>query len=426
MGARRPDSTGYGSNSAAFTFWSKHMDFSLSADHKMVAKLVYDFARREVMPIIKEHDRNHTFPHLLLTRMAELGFLGICLPVRYGGAGMDYLSLAIVSEGLEYADSSVRESVAVHLGLHALPIFQWGTEEQKQRFLPPLATGKNFACFGLTEPGAGSDVAGLASHARKDGADYILNGEKMWITLADVADRFLVFAKTQPDKGAKGITAFILERGWASLTTGSIEGKMGVHASNTGWINMADVRVPASHRLGEEGEGFKIAMSALDNARYGVAAGAIGIIKACLDESIRYGRERKTFGKPIVSYQLVQQMLAHMQQSIDVGELLVWKAGWLKNLGLRNTRETSMAKWYCTEAARRAADDAVQIHGAYGYSDEYNVERHLRNTKSAVIYEGTSQIHTLMQAAYALGERKDLPLRCMLPAYDPEYWEAEG
>jgi alkylation response protein AidB-like acyl-CoA dehydrogenase len=277
----------------------------------------------------------------------------------------------------------------------------------------------------LTEPGAGSDVAGLASHARKDGSDYILNGEKMWITLADVADRFLVFAKTQPERGANGITAFILERGWAGLTTGTIEGKMGVHASNTGWINMADVRVPASHRLGEEGEGFKVAMSALDNARYGVAAGAVGIIKACLDESIRYGRERKTFGKPIVSYQLVQQMLAHMQQSIDIGELLVWKAGWLKNKGMRNTRETSMAKWYCTEAARRAADDAVQIHGAYGYSDEYNVERHLRNTKSAVIYEGTTQIHTLMQAAYALGERRDGPLRCMMPAYDPEFWEAE-
>ncbi len=402
------------------------MDFTLSAEHKMVSEMVYDFARREVMPVIKEHDRKHTFPFELLTRMAELGLLGICLPVRYGGAGMDYLSLAIVSEGLEYADSSVRETIAVHLGLHALPIFQWGTEEQKWRFLPPLATGRNIACFGLTEPGAGSDVAGLTSHARQDGSDYILNGEKMWITLADIADRFLVFAKTQPEKGANGITAFILERGWTGLTTGTIEGKMGVHASNTGWINMADVRVPASHRLGEEGEGFKIAMSALDNARYGVAAGAVGIIKACLDESIRYGRERKTFGKPIVSYQLVQQMLAHMQQSIDIGELLVWKAGWLKNLGRRNTRETSMAKWYCTEAARRAADDAVQIHGAYGYSDEYNVERHLRNTKSAVIYEGTTQIHTLMQAAYALGERKDRSLRCMLPAYNPEYWEAEG
>lgn len=401
------------------------MDFQLSAEHKMIEKTVYDFARKAVMPVIKEHDRHHTFPHELLPQMASLGFMGICLPVRYGGAGLDYLSLGILSEGLEYADSSVRETIAVHLGLHALPIFQWGTEEQKQTFLPPLATGEKIACFGLTEPGAGSDVGGMNSRARKDGTDYILNGEKMWITLADIADRFLVFAKTNPDKGAGGITAFILERGWTGLTTGSIEGKMGVHASNTGWINMADVRVPASHRLGEEGEGFKIAMSALDNARYGVAAGAVGIMKACLDESVRYAKERKTFGKPIAEYQLVQQMLAQMQQSIDIGQLLVWKAGWLKNQGLRNTRETSMAKWYCTEAANRAANDAVQIHGAYGYSDEYNVERHLRNTKSAVIYEGTSQIHTLMQAAYLLGEREDRPMRCEMPAYDRDAWEAE-
>jgi alkylation response protein AidB-like acyl-CoA dehydrogenase len=266
----------------------------------------------------------------------------------------------------------------------------------------------------------------MDSRARRDGSDYILSGEKMWITLADVADRFLVFAKTDPDKGTRGITAFILERGWDGLTTGTIEGKMGVHASNTGWISMQDVRVPVSHRLGEEGEGFKIAMSALDNARYGVAAGAVGIIKACLDESVRYAEERKTFGKPIAEYQLVQQMLANMQQSIDVGELLVRKAGWLKNQGIRNTRETSMAKWYCTDAARRSADDAVQIHGAYGYSDEYNVERHLRNTKSAVIYEGTSQIHTLVQAAYARGKRKDKPIRCELPAYDAELWQEEA
>ena len=401
------------------------MDFTLTDEHKMIETMVYDFARREVMPIIKEHDRNHTFPYELLPKLAELGFLGVCLPVRYGGAGMDYISLGIVSEGLEYADSSVRETVAVHLGLHAIPIFQWGTEEQKQRFLPPLATGQNIACFGLTEPGAGSDVAAMSSHARRDGSDYILNGEKMWITLADVADRFLVFAKTDPDRGTRGITAFILERGWKGLTTGTIEGKMGVHASNTGWISMSDVRVPASHRLGEEGEGFKVAMSALDNARFGVAAGAVGIIKACMEESIRYGRERKTFGKSILEHQLVQQMIANMAQSIDIGQLLVWKAGWLKNQGIRNTRETSMAKWYCTDAARRAADDAVQIHGAYGYSDEYNVERHLRNTKSAVIYEGTSQIHTLLQAAYAIGFRKDKPMRCELPAYDPEVWQAE-
>lgn len=401
------------------------MDFSYTDNHKMVEQTVYDFARNEIMPVIKEHDRRHTFPHELLPKMADLGFLGICLPSRYGGAGMDYISLGIVSEGMEYADSSIRETIAVHLGLHALPIFQWGTEEQKQNFLPPLASGENIACFGLTEPGAGSDVAAMSSRARRDGDDYILNGEKMWITLADIANRFLVFAKTNPDKGVGGITAFILERGWPGLTTGTIEGKMGVRASNTGWINMADVRVPASHRLGEEGEGFKIAMSALDNARYGVAAGAVGIVKYCLEASIDYGRQRRTFGKPIVEYQLVQQMLAYMQQSVDIGQLLVWKAGWMKNQGIRNTRETSMAKWYCTEAAKRAADDAVQIHGAYGYSDEYNVERHLRNTKSAVIYEGTSQIHTLMQAEYALGNRRTRPMRCELPAYDPEYWEAE-
>jgi alkylation response protein AidB-like acyl-CoA dehydrogenase len=402
------------------------MDFELSESHKMVERTVYDFARKTVMPLIKEHDRAHTYPHELLPQMAALGFLGICLPARFGGAGLDYLSLAILSEGLEYADSSVRETIAVHLGLHALPIFQWGTAEQKSAFLPPLSSGENIACFGLTEPGAGSDVAAMNSRARRDGGDYILNGEKMWITLADVADRFLVFAKTDPDRGANGITAFILERGWPGLTTGTIEGKMGVRASNTGWVNMADVRVPDSHRLGEEGEGFKIAMSALDNARYGVAAGAVGIIKACLDESIAYGRQRQTFGRPIVEYQLVQQMLANMQQSIDAGQLLVWKAGWLKNRGVRNTRETSMAKWFCTEAAKRAADDAVQIHGAYGYSDEYNVERHLRNSKSAVIYEGTSQIHTLMQAEYALGNRQTRAMRCELPAYDPVDWEAEN
>jgi alkylation response protein AidB-like acyl-CoA dehydrogenase len=398
------------------------MDFHLTPEHKMVEETVYGFTRDHILPVITHHDRAHTFPAHLIPRMAELGFLGVCLPTRYGGAGLDYIALGIVSEGLEYGDSSIRETIAVHLGLHALPIFQWGTEEQRREFLPPLAGGEKLACFGLTEPGAGSDVAALSSRARRDGSDYLLTGEKMWITLSDIADRFLVFAKTDPDKGTRGISAFILERGWPGLTTGTIEGKMGVRASNTGWIKMDDVRVPASHRLGEEGEGFKIAMSALDNARYGVAAGAVGIIKYCLDTSTRYAKERQTFGKPIADYQLVQQMLAHMQQSLDIGRLLVWKAGWLKNQGVRNTRETSMAKWYCTEAARKSADDAVQIHGAYGYSDEYGVERHLRNTKSAVIYEGTSQIHTLMQAEYALGRRKTAAMRCELPAYDPDDW----
>lgn len=394
-------------------------------EHELVRKMAYDFTRNEVMPIIAEHDRNHTFPYELLPKMAHLGFLGICLPARFGGAGMDFHSLGIVSEALEYGDSSVRETIAVHLALHALPIFQWGTEEQKDAFLPDLASGAHIACFGLTEPGAGSDVSAIQSRARHDGDSYILTGEKMWITLADVADRFLVFAKTQPEDGARGISAFIVERGWEGLTTGTLEGKMGVRASNTGWINMQNVRVPATHRLGEEGEGFKIAMSCLDNARFGVAAGAVGIIRACIDQSVQYALHRKTFGKPIAGHQLIQQMIAQMQQDLDIGELLVWKAGALKNLGERNTRETSMAKWVCTEAARRAADNAVQIHGAYGYSDEFSVERHLRNTKSAVIYEGTSQIHTLMQAAYTLGLRQDRPLRCPMPAYDEAAWQED-
>ncbi len=400
------------------------MDFELTTEHKMIRDMIYDFARKEIKPIIKEYDQRHEYPMELVPKMGEMGLMGVCLPARYGGAGMDYISFGLVAEGLEWADSSVRETLAVHLALHALPIFQWGTEEQKQRWLPALATGEKLACFGLTEPGAGSDVAGMASRARREGDVYILNGEKMWITLADVADQMLVFAKTDPEKGHRGISAFVVERGMPGLTTGSIEDKLGVWASNTGWISMADVEVPVENRLGEEGEGFKIAMSAIDNARYTVAAGAVGLMKAARDESIAYARERHTFGKPIAQYQLVQQMIALMQQRIDAGELLVFKAGWLKNKGVRNTRETSMAKWYCTEAAFACANDAVQIHGAYGYSDEYNVARYLRNSKGAVIYEGTSQVHQLIQAGYAFEWRKDKPLRKELPPYDPELWNA--
>ena len=402
------------------------MDFELTAEHKMIRDMVYDFARKEILPIIKDYDARHEYPMELVPKMGEMGFMGVCLPVKYGGAGMDYISLGLVSEGLEWADSSVRETIAVHLALHAMPIFQWGTEEQKQRWLPDLATGRKLACFGLTEPGAGSDVAGMSSRARREGDVYILNGEKMWITLADVADRFLVFAKTDPEKKHRGITAFVLERGMKGLTTGTIEGKLGVWASNTGWISMQDVEVPVENRLGEEGEGFKIAMSAIDMARYTVAAGSVGLMKAAMQEAIAYAQQRQTFGQPIANYQLVQQLIAQMQQRIDIGELLVYKVGWLKNKGIRNTRETSMAKWYCTEAAFQTAHEALQIHGAYGYSDEYNVARYLRNSRGAIIYEGTSQIHQLIQAGYAFGWRKDKPLRKELPPYDPDIWMAEA
>jgi alkylation response protein AidB-like acyl-CoA dehydrogenase len=402
------------------------MDFALNDEHKMVQKMVRDFAEKEVAPLVKEYDRRREFPVELLPRMAELGLLGVCIPVKYGGAGMDYISLGIVSEGLEWADSSARETIAVHTALNSMTLFQWGTEQQKQRYLVPQARGDKIGCFGLTESGAGSDVAAMTTHAHRQGDRYVLNGEKMWITLADVADNFLVFAKTDPARGHHGISAFVVERDFPGLKTGTLHGKMGVHASNTGWISLNDTPVPVENLLGEEGEGFKIAMSALDSGRYTVAAGAVGLMRACLEEAVRYANQRETFGKRIGEHQLVQQMIARMVQRLELAELYVYKVGWLKNQGVRNTRETSLAKWYTTESAWETASDAVQVLGAYGYSDEYNVERHLRNVKGAIIYEGTSQIHELMQGAYALGYREDRALRCELPAYDPDLWQAEA
>jgi alkylation response protein AidB-like acyl-CoA dehydrogenase len=402
------------------------MDFSLSEEHVMLQKAVRDFAEKEVLPIIREYDPQHKFPSELLPKMAEMGLLGVCLPVRYGGAGFDYIALGIVSEALEWADSSVRETIAVHIGLNSLPIFQWGTEEQKQKYLVPQAQGQKMGCFGLTEPGAGSDVVAMATRAKKDGNKYLLTGEKMWITLADVADHMLVFAKTDPEKGHRGISAFIVERDFPGVKTGTIEGKMGVWASNTGWIRLDNCEVPEENLLGHEGEGFKIAMGALDNGRFTVAAGAVGVVRSCLEASVAYAKDRETFGRPIAQHQLVQQLIAHMVQRQMLGQLMVDKVGWLKNQGMRNTRETSMAKWYCTEAAFQTASDAIQVHGAYGFSNEYTPERHLRNSKSAVIYEGTSQIHELMQGQYALGLKEDRSLRCELPAYDADYWQAEN
>ncbi len=402
------------------------MDFRLSEEHEMVRQMVHEFAEKEIRPIIKDYDRRQEYPMELLPKMAELGILGICIPVRYGGAGMDYISLGIVSEELEWADASVRETIAVHVALNSLALLQWGTEEQKQKYLVPQAKGEKIACYGLTEPGAGSDVAGMSSRARREGDVYILNGEKVWITPADVADHFLVFAKTDPEKRHRGITAFIVERDFPGVTTGTIHGKLGVHASNTGWISFDDTPVPVENRLGEEGEGFKIAMTALDNARYTVAAGAAGSIRAALEASVAYANTRMAFGQKIGQFQLVQQMIAKMAVNLDIARLLYYRVGWMKNMGIRNTRETSMAKMFATEAAFQAAVDAVQIHGAYGYSDEYDVERFMRNTKGAVIYEGTTQIHEILQAQYALGYRRDKPIRRELPAYDPDYWQSEA
>jgi glutaryl-CoA dehydrogenase (non-decarboxylating) len=404
------------------------LNFSLTEDQLSAAEMVRNFAEKEMYPTIKEYDRKQEMNPNALPRMAELGILGINIPVRYGGQGFDYVTLGLVCEELERVDSTLRVAMSVHVGLNSMALLQWGTEAQKQQFLTPQARGERYAAFCLTEPGAGSDVAAMRSTARRDEDDYIINGEKMWISLATKAHHFLWFAKT--DLNARpshaGISAFVVTRDMAGVTTGDIHGKLGVRAGSTGWVNCEDVRVPAANRLGEEGEGFKIAMSCLDNGRYTVASGATGLIRASLEASIKYAQERETFGKPIAQHQLVQQKLAYMQQWYDCARLLYLRSGWLKNEGIRNTRETSMAKWYATDYSFQAAHEAIQVHGAYGFSDEYDVERYLRNSRGAIIYEGTSEIHQLMQAGYALGEREDKPLRCELPAYDADFWQAES
>ncbi len=404
------------------------MDFQLTDEHRMIAEMVREFARKEVKPIVKEYDRRHEPMPGVLERMAELGILGVSIPVKYGGQGMDYIALGLVSEELEYVDSTLRVVMSVHMGLCALTLLQWGTEEQKQKFLVPLAKGEKIGAGAFTEPGHGSDFAHIQGTARREGDVYILNGEKMWISLATKADYAIVTMRTDPnaEPAYRGLTTFIVDLHSPGVTRGDIKGKLGVRAGSTGWIAFQNVEVPVENRIGEEGEGFKITMSAFDRGRYTVGAGAAGLIRAALDASVTYARERQTFGKPIGHHQLIKEKIARMARDYEITRLLYLHTGWLMNQGKRATRWASMTKWYGTEAAFRAAHDAIQIHGAYGYSDEYDVERFFRNSRGALIYEGSSEIQTLIQADYALGYRRDKPLRRELPPYDPETWLDEG
>jgi glutaryl-CoA dehydrogenase (non-decarboxylating) len=396
------------------------VDFSLTDEQRELQHTARTFAEREILPRVAELDAKAEYDRSIYERMGAAGFLGLPIPERYGGAGMDYIAFALLCEEMERADTAFRVILSVHTGLNSLTLLQWGSEEQKERYLIPQARGEKLATFGLTEPGVGSDAGNLSSTARLSGDKYILNGSKIWISLGDTADHFLVFATVDKTKGHRGVTAFIVERGFPGFSSESLHGKLGVRAGNTGVLFFSDCEVPVANRVGEEGEGFTIAMSAIDQGRYTVAAGSVGLSVACLEASAKYAHERKTFGEEIGRHQLVKEMLAKMEAGTQAGRLLVWRAGWLKNAGKRNTRETSLAKWFCTDHAVAAALDAIQVHGAYGYSNEYPVERYLRNAKGSVIYEGTSQIHTLMQADYVLGYRRDRDLRMPQPAWEGE------
>lgn len=397
------------------------IDLKLTDDHEALIQTVREFAQKEVAPFIKEWDEKQYFERTVFEKMAELNLLGVCIPEQYGGAGFDYISLGLVCEELEAVDTFLRVAMSVHTGLNSLTLYTWGNEEQKQKYLVPQAKGEKLATYGLTEPGAGSDVVGARATARREGDEYILNGEKMWISLADTADNFLFFCWTDEEKRRQrdhsGMSCFIVERSMKGFTSGTIHGKLGIRAGNTGYFSLQDVRVPKENLIGAEGEGFKIAMFALEQGRYTVAAGATGVIRASRDAAIAYANERETFGVKIAQHQLVKQKIAEMEADYQMCRLLWLRAGWLKNQGEASGRATSLAKWQATVRSEKAASMAIEVHGANGYTNDYPVERYLRNCKAAVIYEGTRDIHTLMQADWALGLKKEKPARKTLPAW---------
>src|SRR5213594_1912067 len=382
------------------------MDFELSDEQRLLQDTVRRFVDDRVLPVAVENDINHHLDLTLIEGMAELGILGIVIPEEYGGAGLDFVSEALSCEEIERGEAAFRTLISVHVGLNSLSLLRYASEEQKQRWLVPQARGEKIASFGLTEPAAGSDVASMRTTARREGDTYVLDGQKNWISYATVADHALVFAKTDPSAGHKGISAFVLEKGMKGFTSADTEHKLGVWAGSTGELFFQNVEVPAENLIGEEGQGFEIAMHSLDQGRFTVAAGACGVVRACLERSVEYARERETFGQPIGKYQFVQDMIAKMVLSYETSKLLVMQAAWMKNQGKRNTRETSLAKWHATESAFEAAHLAIQVFGSYGYSAEYGIERYFRNARAPIIYEGTTQIHKMMQAEHALGFRR--------------------
>ncbi|MEK6599224.1 MAG: acyl-CoA dehydrogenase family protein [Deltaproteobacteria bacterium] len=379
------------------------MNFDLTEEQKMVKETARKFAEKEIMPFARENDVKEHFPIEIFRKMAGLGFLGGPIPEKYGGAGLDFISDAIIFEEIGRADSSLRTALSVQVSLVGLTILNWGTEEQKQKYIPKLCKGEFIGCFALTEPNAGSDAASILTSAALKGNEWILNGTKTWISSGSIADIAIVFAVADKTKGYHGITAFIVEKGCPGFSTKDIKGKLGLRASNTAELIFEDCRISKNAVLGDIGKGFNIAMSALDNGRYGVASGCVGIIQGCIDACARYAKERHQFGKPIAGFQLIQDKIARMVVDCDAARLLVYRAGHLKNKGKVNTIETSIAKYFASEAANRAASDAVQIFGGYGYSNEYPVERYFRDAKVATIYEGTSEIQKLIIGNHILG-----------------------
>jgi butyryl-CoA dehydrogenase len=372
------------------------MDFDLTDEQRLIKETAREFTDKEIVLQSRENARNHHFDLEMVKKVADQGYLGAIVPQEYGGAGLDYFSYGLVVEEIGRGDSSVRTVISVQTSLVCSGLVKFGTEEQKQKYLPKLCSGEWLGCFGLTEPDTGSDAANQKTRAKKTEGGWVINGAKMWISMANYAKLALIFAQTDPALGHKGVACFLVDTDQPGYSASTIEHKMGLHASDTGSISLEDVEVSDEDMLGNVGDGFKIAMSNLDSGRYSVASGCVGICQGCVDESVKYAKEREQFGKPIASFQLVQAMIADMVVKTEASRLLVWRAGFLKDKGRPNTLETSIAKLHATESSLECANMAIQIHGGAGYVDDHPVERYFRDARVTTIYEGTSQIQKLI------------------------------
>ena len=372
------------------------MDFDLTDEQQLIKQTAREFTDKEIVERAKQNARNHHFDLDLVKKIADQGYLGAIVPREYGGAGLGYLDYGLVVEEIGRGCSSVRTVISVQTSLVCSAILKWGTEEQKQHYLPKLCSGEWLGCFGLTEPDTGSDAAKQKTRAKKTDSGWVINGSKMWISMGNYAKVALIFAQTDPEKGHRGLACFMVDTDQPGYQASTIEHKMGLHASDTASIALEDVEVTDAQMLGEIGDGFKVAMSSLDSGRYSVAAGCVGICQGCVEESVKYAKEREQFGKPIASFQLVQAMIADMVLKTDASRMLVWRAGFLKDKGRPNTLETSVAKLHATEAAVECANTAIQVHGGAGYVDDHPVERYFRDVRVTTLYEGTSQIQKLI------------------------------
>jgi butyryl-CoA dehydrogenase len=378
------------------------LNLELTEEQQLLQKSVREFAEAEVKPLAKEIDETGRFPLENFKKGADLGLAGVALPEQYGGAGMDHICYSIVVEELSRVCASTGVIFSVQNSLYCDPVFRFGTEEQKKKFLIPYARGEKIGCYALTEPQAGSNAAALRTKAVRKGDKYIVNGTKAWITTGGVADAAIVYVNTQPEKAEKGITALVIEKGTPGFSVGKEEKKLGIHGTACTELAYSDCEVPVENRIGEEGEGYKVALTTLDGGRIGIAAQAVGIAQGAFEAALSYAQQRQAFGHPIADFQAIQFMLADMATEIDAARLLARRAAWKQDSGARFSMEASIAKLFASEMSTRVAHKAIQIHGGYGYSQEYPVERNYRDARITEIYEGTSEIQRLIIASWVL------------------------